>query len=133
MASLRKSVVIAQPAAQVWDAVSDAGQLHTRIAPGLVTDTMLDDAGAVRIVTFANGMSLREQIISNDAGAMRLAWTAESGHWHHHNASLQVFSLGDGRCEAVWTADVLPHAASEMIAQFIEGGLAAMKAHLENG
>lgn len=131
MASLRKSIVIAKPASEVWDAVRDSGQLHTRIAPGLVVNTQLTDGGETRIVTFANDMVLTEHIISNDDETQRLAWTALSDQWTHHNASLQVFALADGSSETVWTADVLPHAAGDMIAQIIDMGLGAMKAHLE--
>ena len=133
MATVRKSVVIAKPANDVWDAVSDAGQLHTRVVPGMVTNTTLENNGNVRIVTFGNGMVLKEYMISNDADAMRLAWSAESEQWTHHNASLQIFSVGEDKCEAVWTADVLPHAAGALMEQFLTAGLAAMKAHMENG
>ena len=133
MATVRKSVIIAKPAGFVWDAVSDAGALHTRLVPGLVTDTKLEDDGDVRIVTFGNGSVLREAIISNDGMAMRLAWSAESEYWRHHNASLQIFPLADGSCEAVWTADVLPHAAGALMEQFLTAGLGAMKAHMEGG
>ena len=133
MATVRKSVVIAKPANDVWDAVSDAGQLHTRVVPGMVTNTTLENNGNVRIVTFGNGMVLKEYMISNDADAMRLAWSAESEQWTHHNASFQIFSVGEDKCEAVWTADVLPHAAGALMEQFLTAGLAAMKAHMENG
>ena len=132
MATVRKSVMIAKAAADIWDAVSDAGQLHTRVAPGMVTNTTLQDEGEVRIVTFANGMVLREDMISNDADAMRLAWSAQSGLWTHHNASLQIFAADDGESEVVWTADVLPHAAGALMEQFLTAGLGAMKAHMEN-
>ena len=132
MATVRKSVAIAKPANEVWDAVSDAGQLHTRVVPGMVTNTTLEDDGEVRIVTFGNGMVLKEYMISNDADTMRLVWSAESDQWTHHNASLQVFAIGD-TCEAVWTADVLPHSAGVLMEQFLTAGLAAMKAHMENG
>lgn len=132
MASVRHSVIIAKPAHIVWDAVSDAGQLHIRVAPGMVTDTQLVEDGEVRIVTFGNGMVLRENIISNDADAMRLTWSAQSDQWTHHNASLQIFGLEDGSCEAVWTADVLPHAIGEMMEQILPAGLGVMKAHMES-
>lgn len=133
MATVRKTVAINRLANDVWDAVSDAGQLHTRVAPGMVVDTRLEDDGEVRIVTFANAVVLRELMISNDAETMRLAWSAQSEHWTHHNASLQIFSTGDDQCEAVWTADVLPHAAAVLMDQFLTAGLGAMKAHMENG
>lgn len=131
MATVRKSVTISKPAQFVWDAISDHGQLHTRVAPGMVIDTRLEEGGETRIVTFGNGMLLKEYMISNDSDIMRLAWSAESDQWTHHNASLQIFPLEDGSCEAVWTADVLPHAAGALMEQFLSAGLGAMKAHME--
>ena len=131
MATVIKSVTISRPASEVWAAVSDAGQLHVRVAPGLVAGTQLEDEGEVRIVTFANGTVLREQIISNDGDTLRLAWSAASEHWQHHNASLQIFASEEGGCLVVWTADVLPHAAAAIMNQFLEMGLGAMKAHME--
>ena len=131
MATVRKAVTIARSADEVWDAVSDAGELHTRVAPQVVANTTLEAGGEVRIVTFGNGVVLKEMIISNDPSARRLAWSAQSDQWQHHNASLQIFPLGDARCEAVWMADVLPHAAGEIMEQFLTMGLDAMKSHLE--
>jgi carbon monoxide dehydrogenase subunit G len=132
MASIQKSVDIKADAQSVWEAVSDAGQLHVRVAPGLVTDTQLEEDGAVRIVTFANGISLKEYIISNDDDLRRLVWSAESDQWNHHNASLQVIATGEGACQVTWTADVLPHSAGTMISTFVDMGLAAMKAHIDS-
>ena len=131
MATVRKTVTIARSADEVWDAVSDAGELHTRVAPQVVANTTLEAGGEVRIVTFGNGVVLKELIISNDPSARRLAWSAQSDQWQHHNASLQIFPLSDERCEAVWTADVLPHAAGAIMEQFLTMGLDAMKSHLE--
>ena len=131
MATVRKAVTIARPAAEVWDAVSDAGQLHTRVAPSVVANCTWEKEGEVRIVTFANGLVLRELMISNDHAARRLAWSAQSDLWQHHNASLQIFDLGDGSCEVVWTADVLPHSAGALMEQFLTMGLGSMKSHMD--
>jgi Polyketide cyclase / dehydrase and lipid transport len=132
MTSLRRSVDIAVVAAQVWDAVRDFGHLHTRIAPGLVTDTLLEECGTVRVVTFANGMSLREHLVGLEEDEMRIVWSAESDQWHHHNGSLQVVDLGDGKSRTTWVADVLPDEAGAMIATIMEMGLGAMQVHLES-
>ena len=131
MGTVSKTVRVAAPAVNAWDAIADIGQLHIRVAPGMVTDTTLEDAGAVRIVTFSSGVVLREQIISNDPATMRLCWTASGGPWTHHNASLQITGHNDG-CDVTWTADVLPHDAVDVIAPFIEAGLDTFKAHLES-
>jgi hypothetical protein len=131
MTSLRRSVDIAVSASPVWDAVRDFGQLHTRIAPGLVTDTVLEEGGSVRIVSFANGMSLRELLVGVEEAEKRLVWSAQSDGWHHHNASLQVTDLGGSNSRTTWVADVLPDEAAPMIATIMEMGLGAMKVHLE--
>lgn len=132
MASLQRYVDIGQSAEAVWDAVRDYGQLHIRIAPGLVTDTVLEEGGAFRTVTFANGMSLREALLGTDDENRRLAWSAASDLWHHHNASLTVTDLGAGKSRTTWIADVLPDEAGETIAMIMEMGLGAMKAHIES-
>ncbi|MDB4962937.1 MAG: hypothetical protein JWP01_2936 [Myxococcales bacterium] len=67
MTTLHKEVVIAAPCELVWDAIRDIGALHTRLVPGFVVDTKLD--GDARIVTFGNGMVLREPILSLEAAA----------------------------------------------------------------
>ena len=64
MARIREAIAIAAPPEALWDAIADIGAIHTRVAPGMVLDTKLEQDGAVRIVTFANGAVLREQIVS---------------------------------------------------------------------
>ena len=133
MASYEHRINVHVSASAVWDAIRDVGNLHLRVAPGLVTSVQMDADGSARVVTFGNGMVLREPIISINDAAFRLAWTAQSDQWSHHNASLQVFDCGDGQSETVWIADVLPHDAGPTISMIMEMGLAAMKAHLEQG
>ena len=131
MATVRKTITIGRPADEVWDAVSDAGALHTRVAPHVVADCSLAAEGEERIVTFANGVVLRELIISNDRSARRLAWSALSDQWQHHNAAVVVTPLGENSCEVAWTADVLPHSAGALMEQFLTMGLDSMKKHLD--
>jgi hypothetical protein len=61
MASIYKDFVIHAPPNIVWEAVRDVGAVHKRLVPGLVVEAHLE--GDARIVTFANGMVLRELII----------------------------------------------------------------------
>lgn len=128
MASVRKEVVTTAPSADVWDAIRDVGALHTRLVPGFVVDTKLE--GSVRIVTFGNGLVIREPIVTIDADAMRLVWTAEGGMTHHYNASVQVFPEGCGS-RVVWIADFLPDSAAPTISAAIETGLAVLKKTLD--
>ncbi len=53
MASIRKEILLDARPEEVWDAVRDIGALHTRLVPGFVTDTRLEEGA--RIVTFGNG------------------------------------------------------------------------------
>ena len=129
MASIRREIVIAAPAAAVWDAVRDIGAVHTRVAPGMVTNTTLEDSG-VRVVTFADGLVLRERIISLDDATRRLVWSVVSEPFEHHNASVDV--IGDGRvCRVVWTADLLPDELAGTVAGIMERGLGLQKQTLE--
>jgi hypothetical protein len=98
-----------------------------------VTHTVLEEGGTVRVVTFANGMSLREHLVGLEEDEKRIVWSAESDQWHHHNGSLQVVDPGDGKSRTTWVADVLPDEAGAMIATITEMGLGAMKAHREKG
>jgi hypothetical protein len=74
--------------------------------PGFVVDTKLEPGA--RIVTFANGMVVREPIVAIDDVAKRLVWSAEGGLTKHYNASVQVFAEVGGRTRVVWIADFLP-------------------------
>ena len=129
MASIRKEIVVAAPADAVWAAVRDVGALHHRLVPGFVVDTRLE-AGA-RIVTFGNGMVVRELIVDLDDDARRLVWSARGGRLTHHNASVQVFADGGERSRLVWIADLLPDAVAEDIRAMIEQAAAVMKRTLE--
>jgi len=131
VASIQREIRLAAPAAEVWDAVRDIGSIHRRLVPGFVTDCRMEGANA-RIVTFGNGMSVKELIVDIDDHARRLAWSAVGGRLSHHNASMQIFEDGEG-CRAIWIADLLPHALAGAIAGMIDEGLAAMKARLERG
>lgn len=126
MASIHREVVLDAEPDVVWDAARDVGALHTRLVPGFVIDTRLEED--VRIVTFANGMTVREPIIDVDDARRRIAWAATGTQMTHYNASFQVFAHEGGRTRGVWIADLLPHEMAPEIAAMIEQGLAAMQA-----
>jgi carbon monoxide dehydrogenase subunit G len=130
MASIRKEFQLPVSAQQAWDAFKDLGAVHTRLAPGFVTDCKLE--GEARMVSFANGFTTRELIVDVDHKARRLAYAARSERLAHHNASFQVFAEGDGS-RVVWIADVLPHEAGKVIGAMMDEGVAAMKKHLSKG
>ncbi len=129
MASIHREIRIDARPEDVWDAVRDVGNIHQRLCPGFLTDCRMDGPDA-RIVTFGNGMVAKELIVDLDDKARRVSWSAVGGRLTHHNASMQIFSDGDG-CRAVWIADLLPNDLAGAIAGMIEQGLAAMKKTLD--
>lgn len=130
MASIRKEIFVNASPEHCWDVLRDVGALHTRLVPGFVTDTRLEDGA--RIVTFGNGMVARELIVDLDDEARRLVWSvADSAMMTHHNASVQVFPHGDGGARLVWIADLLPDTMAPAIRAMIEQAAAVMKPTLE--
>lgn len=129
MASIRKEILVEARPEDVWAAVRDVGALHHRLVPGFVVDTRLE--GDARVVTFGNGMVLRELIVDLDDEARRLAWSARGGRLTHHHASVQVLAEGEGRSRLVWTADLLPHELAGDVRAMMEQAAAVMKPTLE--
>ena len=130
MASVHQEITVAAPAAGVWESLRDVGNVHKRVAPGFLTDCRTE--GEARVVTFFNGMVAKELIVAVDDKAMRLAYSARSEGLAHHNASVQVFADGPGRCRLVWIADVLPHEAAKMVGAMMEKAMPIMKKTLES-
>ena len=128
MASIRKEIVTSAAPHAVWDAIRDVGALHTRLVPGFVVDTRLE-LGA-RVVTFANGLVVKEPIITIDDEVRRLVWSAVGGPLTHYNASVQVFDDPAGS-RIAWIADFLPDEAKDTVGPMMEAGMAAMKKKLD--
>jgi carbon monoxide dehydrogenase subunit G len=130
MASIHREMLVKAPPERIWDALRDVGQIHKRLAPGFLTDCRMDGDDA-RIVTFGNGMVVREIIVDVNDAARRVVWSAVGGRLTHHNGSLQVFADGEGS-RVVWIADLLPNTLAEPIGAMIDHGMAAMKHKLES-
>lgn len=128
MASIHREIHIDARPETAWDALRDVGALHTRLVPGFVVNTELEDGA--RIVTFGNGMVVRELIVDVDDAARRVAWSAVGASMTHHNASAQVLADGTG-CRFVWIADLLPDEVAPAIAGMIEQGLGVIRTTLE--
>ncbi|HVL41603.1 MAG TPA: SRPBCC family protein [Brevundimonas sp.] len=129
MASVRIERLVEAPAEQVWDAIRDLGALHTRLVPGFVVGTMLEDGA--RIVTFGNGMVVREVVVDIDDARRRFAYSVRADGFEHHNASNEIISEGEGRCRFVWIADFLPDALADTVDRMMGQGADVLKATME--
>jgi uncharacterized protein YndB with AHSA1/START domain len=130
MASIRTETTIDASPDEVWDALRDWGALHTRLVPGFVTGVRLE--GPDRIVTFFNGATVREVLVTLDDTARRLVWSIVDGPYTHHNGAAQVLLDADGSTRFVWTADLLPDATAERTKEMMERGTATVRRTLES-
>jgi hypothetical protein len=126
MATIRRTIPVDRPAAEVWDAVADPGAVHDRLARGFVTATELE--GDVRTVTFEGGVVARELIVSIDPDRSRVAYSVIESPLglRHHHASFEV--VGDGeRCSLEWVVDLSPDTAAPAVEAMVDLGCAAMQ------
>ena len=128
MASIHKDIPIDAPAHDLWDAVRDFGAVHTRLAPGFVTDAKLD--GESRVVTFANGLVARELLVDCDDERRRLVYAVISERVSQHSASIQIVADGETRCRMIWVTDVLPHTIAPYVSSQMDLGATAVQRRL---
>ena len=129
MATIHHEIVIEAGLNRVWDALRDFNAVHTRLAPGFVSDCRAEEGA--RVVTFANGMVARERFVGFDEKLHRLSYSIAGGQLVHHNASAQLFAEGADRTRFVWITDVLPHEMAGVIDWMMAQGAATMKRTLE--
>jgi uncharacterized protein YndB with AHSA1/START domain len=129
MAAVHVEMRIRASAQQVWRALAAPGEAHRAFA-GVLKDCRLEGED-LRIATFANGMVVKERIVSIEPERMRIAYSVIESQFVHHSASMQVVARGDTECDFVWTADVLPHAAAALITPPMEQGAKALRTVME--
>jgi hypothetical protein len=130
MSTIVKEIMIDAPPAKAWDALRDFGAVHTRLVPGFVTACRMD--GDARVVTFGNGMTIRERLVGIDEKTRRVAYSAVSELATHHNASAQIVTAGENRTRFIWITDVLPNDAATSIEKMMDQGAAVIKKTLEH-
>ncbi|WP_233840453.1 SRPBCC family protein [Dyella sp. 2HG41-7] len=128
MASICKEILLDADPVDVWAAISDVGA-EQRLFQGVVVDSKRE--GDTRTVMFANGLVVRELIVTIDHAARRFVYASVGGRATHHNASFQVFPEGERRARVLWITDVLPDELAGPVGQNVEMGIAAMKRTLE--
>jgi carbon monoxide dehydrogenase subunit G len=128
MATIRKEFRSPRSADEVWEKLRKFDAVHD-LAPGFVTATRMEPGGA-RVVTFVNGMDVREHLVSSDDAERRLVYAiTDHPRYVHYSAAAQVFEDGAGS-RFVWTVDFLPDAMAEAQDAAMTAGAAAMRAAL---
>jgi carbon monoxide dehydrogenase subunit G len=128
MASIRKEFLLDARPEDVWSAVREFGAPHEKLVPGVLVECRVEPGA--RVVTFANGLVVRELLVELNDETRRLCWTARGGRATHHNASMQVHGEGT-RTRLVWITDILPDELAPTISALVEAGAAAIKRTLE--
>jgi hypothetical protein len=125
MATVRKEIRIARSADEVWAVLKRFDKVH-EMAKGFVTATKMEGE-AVRVVTFANGIEMREHLVTSDDAAMRLVYAIkDSPRFTHYSAAAQILADGDGS-RFVWTVDFLPDDMAPMQDAAMSAGAEAMR------
>jgi hypothetical protein len=131
VASMQYELTLDVDADKAWAALRQVGLAHKLFA-GTLIDGRLD--GDVRTVSFAGGLVTREQIIDVSEDRRRVAYSVIEGTpMTHHNASMQIVAIDEGRCRFIWIADFLPDAFGGTMAPLVKEGAQALKANLESG
>jgi len=128
MSTLRETLRLHAPAAAVWDAVRDVGELHRRLVPGFVTEARLEQGA--RVITFVNGVTVREEIVSVDDDLRRLVYAIPRGQFLHYQGTVEVEDDGAGSL-LVCTVDLLPNEAADNIRGMMRQGADVMRATLD--
>src|SRR4249920_637471 len=95
MATVRKEFRSPRSADDVWALLKRFDAVH-ELAKGFVTATKMEPSGA-RVVTFANGMEVREWLVSSNDAERRLVYAiTDNPRYAHYSAAAQVFEDGAG-------------------------------------
>jgi hypothetical protein len=125
MATVHVETEIDRVPDEVWAVIRDWEHGPVRMAPGFVVASVLE--GEDRLVTFANGSTVKEIRTGQDEARRRLAWSVvERPGLTHHNGAFTVHDAGSGRSRVTWIADVLPDAAATTFEQMMTAGIAVM-------
>jgi hypothetical protein len=128
MATVCKEFRSPRSADEVWALLRRFDAVH-ELAKGFVAATRMEPSGA-RVVTFSNGMDVREWLVSTDDAARRLCYAiTDSPAYSHYSAVAQVFEDGAGS-RFVWTVDFLPDEMAGRQEAAMAAGAAAMQANL---
>lgn len=127
MATIRGEIDLAIPADRAWKVLRDFGRAGELFAGVLVGCRRV---GAIRTVTFANGLEVSERLVTVDDDDRRLVYWVLDGPFSHHSASMQIVDAGDGS-KFVWISDFLPDEAAAGVKPLVDAGCEALKKNME--
>jgi len=127
------SVVLERPlrctAEHAWRLLRNFGAA-SKAFPDVLTESRAE--GEERVVTFANGMVVRERLVTMDHERRRVAYAVVGGRFSQHAAAMQIIEMG-GECLFHWVSDFLPDSFEPMVRGLMEQGAASFARVAEDG
>lgn len=128
-ASVRRERQIEVSADRAWAVIGRPELLHHWF-PGIV-DCTVD--GATRTITTGAGLSLAEDLLTNDPLQRRFQYRISGGFFREHLASIDVIALGSDRCLVAYASDADPATMAIVLGGAMEGALTELARQLEGG
>jgi len=128
-ASVRRHVEVAVDADRAWAVVGAADVLHLWF-PGMASCSV---EGDVRTVTTDAGLTLTEEIITNDPLQRRFQYRVSGGFFTEHLGTVDVIALGPSRCLVVYASDADPATMALVLGGATAGALEELRRQLEAG
>lgn len=127
--SERRQRVVEVSAARAWSVVGRPELLHHWF-PGIVECQV---EGRTRTVTTGMGLSLVEDILTNDPLQRRFQYRISGGVFREHLASIDVIELAPDRCLITYASDADPAPMAVVLGGAMAGALEELARQLEAG
>jgi hypothetical protein len=122
MATIKREVDLDLAADSAWSEVRKFNNA-AKLFAGVLIDCKSE--GDTRSVTFANGSTINERLVTRDDQERRLVYTVLDGLFTQHSASLQIVETAKG-CRFVWISDFLPDSAAGGVTPLVDAGCQAL-------
>jgi carbon monoxide dehydrogenase subunit G len=130
MATARAHIRIARPTDEVWSRIADPIAIVDWF-PGVATCTLASD---VRTVTTDSGMTVDEQVVTNDADLRRFQYRlVDVPGFAHHLATVDVLDDDAGGAIVVYGVDVAPDELGPAMTNTLAAAVEGLKRSVEGG
>ncbi len=126
-ASVRKEIRIHRRADEVWDRIADPGVIQDWF-PGIVASTV---DGTTRVITLGSGISMPEEIITQDPILRRFQYRITVGVFRNHLGTIDVIDLHDETCLVVYSTDADPRTMALVIGAATAEALVELRDQME--
>lgn len=126
-ASFRRNVRIARPPEEIWALAGDPARLAEWF-PGIESSSV---DGTTRTVTTGGGLSMVEEIVTNDALQRRFQYRITTSLFREHLSTVDVIDLCDGSSLVLYSVDADPSTMALVIAGAGGNALENLRALME--